>query len=332
MRSLAKGPWFTFTAQKLAQLPCASTCLTHFINSLSLSQYQQSQCRFSTNISGGPSSKALKIKELMQKSGSPLGKCRKALEKANEDVEAALHLLLSPEVNLSDVAEKAREGAVWYTVSKDKHKGLLLEMNCQTDFLSGTDAFFDLRLLISKYAVQLSPELKDQLLVEAILALSVEEEGMKQTLKQKINQLIANTGEAIELRRARWVTTENGVIGAYSNGSRCAALVALEVHGAPPEEFVDFANELAGHIAAFKPKFLTPEESDDKSDEYIRENVLLAQSFDAYGTDSVRLALEEEAEEHSGCTLSIKEFVRFELEIPEPEDFRSEVERLTRKT
>ena len=102
------------------------------------------------------------------------------------------------------------------------------------------------RLLISKYAVQLSPELKDQLLVEAILALSVEEEGMKQTvrwntqfftlvhsesqclrlsnvsslpqLKQKINQLIANTGEAIELRRARWVTTENGVIGAYSNG------------------------------------------------------------------------------------------------------------------
>ena len=59
----------------------------------------------------------------------------------------------------------------------------------------------------------------------------------------------------------------------------------MEVHGAPPEEFVDFANELAGHIAAFKPKvnsvglsvsglthfeFLTPEESDDKSDEYIR--------------------------------------------------------------
>ena len=39
------------------------------------------------------------------------------------------------------------------------------------------------RLLISKYAVQLSPELKDQLLVEAILALSVEEEGMKQTVR-----------------------------------------------------------------------------------------------------------------------------------------------------
>ena len=39
------------------------------------------------------------------------------------------HWPLCPEVNISDVAEKAREGAVWYTVSKDKHKGLLLEVS-----------------------------------------------------------------------------------------------------------------------------------------------------------------------------------------------------------
>ena len=95
------------------------------------------------------------IKDLREKSGAGMADCKKALEETNGDIPKAIEYLRKKGAAMATKrADKiAKEGAVKSLISEDKSKGVIIEVNCETDFVAKGDGFQNFAQEIAKTAL-----------------------------------------------------------------------------------------------------------------------------------------------------------------------------------
>ena len=187
------------------------------------------------------------VAELRGKTDAPMMECKKALTEADGDMAKAEELL---RVKLGSKAGKASsrvtaEGVV--TSFLAGNKGALLEVNCETDFVTKNDSFLAMAQAAAKLIVEHNPAN-----VEAMGALSYSQDGFGPTLEDVRKGLIGKIGENMSFRRFKRFEGANS-LSAYLHGTRIGVVVEFE--GAETA-----AKDVAMHVAAMKPVSLTSAE------------------------------------------------------------------------
>lgn len=196
---------------------------------------------------------AAQVKELREKTGVGMMECKNALTENDGDMEKAI--LWLRERGMSRAAKKAgrvtAEGLVEVLISQDQKCGVVVEVNCETDFVSKNDDFQN----FAKEAASLALSNK---------AATVEElKGLKMStglsVDESLTALIAKIGENLQVRRVEELSVSNGVVAGYIHmGGKIGSLVALEGKTGPDVE--EAAKDLAMHVAAASPRYLTSSE------------------------------------------------------------------------
>ncbi|MFW6295511.1 MAG: translation elongation factor Ts, partial [Halanaerobium sp.] len=190
------------------------------------------------------------IKELRSRTGAGVLDCKKALNKVDGDIEAAVEHLR--EKGMAAAAKKAgrvaAEGLVSLNISDDRKKGVLVEVNSETDFVAKNENFQSLVSDISEHLMQ----------SEADEVETVEKEAWfkdeSDTVNDVIKAAIASIGENINLRRFKKIETDGYLFGYIHMGGKIGVLA--EFANEFSEEKAQTAKDVAMHIAAINPDFL----------------------------------------------------------------------------
>ena len=299
------------------------------------------------------------VKELRERTGAGMMDCKAALQETNGDMEQAVDLLRKK--GLAKAAKKAgriaAEGLIGLAV--EGPKGVLVEVNSETDFVARNDLFQGLVKMIANVALTVGTDM------EKIKAAKVGHI----TIADAIADTIAKIGENMTLWRASQISVGTGVIASYVHNSveeglgKIGVLVALESTG-KADELKRFGRMVAMHVAASNPQAidssgLDPEvvrrEKDVLADKYkaqgkpanvvekivesglktfYKEVCLLDQAYIHEPDKSVSQAIKE-AEGKAGGPIKVTGFVRYALGegIDRPEnDFGGEVAALVKST
>jgi elongation factor Ts len=185
------------------------------------------------------------IKELRDSTGISVMQCKKALEEAEGDMEKALAILkkTSSDVALKKADRETKDGAV--SAKAKAGKGVLLSLLCETDFVSKNEDF-----------VKVLDTLLDK-------ALDSGKDKVEEEAKGLIDGLIQKTGENISLGEI--LEVEGDTINYYIHGNKKAVLVSLEGGNE------DLAKDIAMHVAAMRPEYISEEEIDEDTRERMIE-------------------------------------------------------------
>jgi elongation factor Ts len=190
------------------------------------------------------------VKELRTRTGAGMMECKNALTETGGDMDAAIEVLRKKGAAKADkkAGRIAAEGVVISALSDDQAAGVLLEVNCETDFVAKDENFKSFAEGVARTVLDEQPA--D---VDALAKLNVA--GGGQSVEQARIDLINKIGENISLRRFQVVRAPEGArIGAYSHGTRIGVLVTVE--GGRD----DLGKDLAMHIAASQPQYITRDE------------------------------------------------------------------------
>ncbi len=184
------------------------------------------------------------VGELRAKTDAPMMECKKALTEADGDMERAEEIL---RVKLGNKAGKAAaritaEGVVAAAV--DGTTGALIEINCETDFVSKNDAFLAFTNACAKLVADKNPA--D---VAALSALPLSQEGFGPTVEDVRKGLIGKISENMSIRRFKRYAG-GGKLAHYLHGTRIGVVVEHDGDGT-------VAKDVAMHVAAMKPKALS---------------------------------------------------------------------------
>ena len=183
------------------------------------------------------------VAELRAKTDAPMMECKKALTEADGDMAKAEEIL---RVKLGTKAGKAAsrvtaEGVVASFV--EGTTGAMIEVNCETDFVTKNDSFLALANAAAKLVAQNNPA--D---IEALGALAYNQDGFGPTLEEVRKGLIGKIGENMSFRRFKRVA--GGQTASYLHGTRIGVLVEFDGQE-------QAAKDVAMHVAAMKPVALT---------------------------------------------------------------------------
>jgi elongation factor Ts len=193
------------------------------------------------------------VKRLRELTAAGMMDCKKALEETDGDFDKAVEYLRVK--GLKGVTKRegrsASNGLVTAQIADDNSKGTLLELNCETDFVAKGDRFQQVAAELLAHAAATGPAE-----VPALLASTFPTSG--KTVQEFIDEANATLGEKIELRR--FADFEGGYVAAYLHKTspdlpaQVGVLVQLDKPNA------ETAKDVAQHIAAFAPKYLTREQ------------------------------------------------------------------------
>ena len=199
------------------------------------------------------------VKELREKSGAAMMDCKKALVESSGDFDKAFEWLRQKGVaSASKKSSRATsEGLVVGNVDASGKKAVLVEVNCETDFVAKNEEFVALCNKIAESALEASASTVDA-------ALQAKVKGGSGTVGELITAAIAKTGENIQVKRVSFLQIESGegVIGQYLHtlGGKMGALLKLVSDKKVPETGANIARELAMHIVSTKPTYMTKDE------------------------------------------------------------------------
>ena len=280
---------------------------------------------------------AAMVKELRDQTGAGMMDCKAALSETGGNLDAAVDWLRKK--GLSKAAKKAgrtaAEGLVGIAVKGAK--GILVEVNSETDFVARNDLFQGLVKMIADVALDAGPSLDKILAAKA----------GNITISEAIADTIAKVGENMSLRRATGLSVGKGAIASYVHNAvsdglgRIGVVVALESAG-KDDELKAFGRMVAMHVASANPQATDPSGLDaaaierekavltdkakaqgkpanviDKIVEsglktFYKEVCLLDQGFIFDDKKSVAQAIKE-AEAKAGAPIKVTGFVRFGL-------------------
>ena len=216
------------------------------------------------------------VKELRDQTGAGMMDCKAALNESGGNLEAAVDWLRKK--GLSKAAKKAgriaAEGLVGIALAATK--GIVVEVNSETDFVARNDLFQGLVKMIADTALDTGPD------VAKILAARVG----SITIADAIADTIAKVGENMTLRRVAGLSVGQGTVASYVHGSvadglgRIGVIVALESAG-KVDELKSFGRSVAMHVASANPQAIDPTGLDPAAVE--REKNVLADKFKAQG-------------------------------------------------
>ncbi|SEB02831.1 elongation factor Ts [Thalassobacillus cyri] len=190
------------------------------------------------------------VKELREKTGAGMMDCKKALTESDGDMDKAMEWLR--EKGISKAQKKAdriaAEGSAHVEV--DGNTAVLLEVNCETDFVTKNDQFKALLQELGKHLLSQKPATAEEALEQKL-------HGEGDTVNEYINSTIAKIGEKISLRRFTILNkTDNDAFGAYIHmGGNIGVLTLLE--GTTDEAA---AKDVAMHTAAVNPRYVSRDE------------------------------------------------------------------------
>ncbi|MCE3233420.1 MAG: tsf [Rickettsiaceae bacterium] len=295
---------------------------------------------------------AAAIKDLREKTQAGMMDCKKALTECNGNMEEAIDWLRKK--GLSAAAKKsgrvAAEGLV--AVASDASRGVVIELNSETDFAAKNDKFKNLAAGIVKVAFEKTADIEK--------LKQTPYSGSANTVEQEVAELVGVVGENMQLRRAAEVSGDVVVSyihnAAAPNMGKIGVLVAFKTAG-DKAKAADFGKKVAMHIAAARPIALNTSDVDPALVErernifteqarasgkpedviakmiegrvrkYYAEVVLVEQAFVLDGKTPVKDALKAAEKEIGGAT-EIVSYVRFELGEgieKKVEDFAAEV-------
>ncbi|MDT0378764.1 translation elongation factor Ts [Streptomyces sp. DSM 42041] len=271
---------------------------------------------------------AADVKKLRELTGAGMMDCKKALDEAEGNVDKAVEILRVK--GQKGVAKResrtAENGAVVARIADDKASGVLVELKCETDFVAKGEKFQAAADAVAAHVAATSPADTAALLASEIEA--------GKTVQAYVDEANANLGEKIVLDR--FAQFSGGFVASYLHRTspdlppQVGVLVELD------KENAEIAKDVAQHIAAFSPKFLSREEIPAETVEnerriaeetareegkpeqalpkivegrvngFFKENCLLDQPFAKDNKKSVQKILDE-----AGVTL--KRFARFRV-------------------
>ena len=202
---------------------------------------------------------AASVKELRERTGAGMMDCKKALAENNGDLEKAIEFLR--EKGLAAAAKKAgriaAEGLVNALIASDKKVGVLVEVNCETDFVAKNPDFQQFVKDVSQGILEKAPA--D---VESLANITL---NNGKTVAETITGLVATIGENMAVRRfARFQVKSIGLVESYIHmGGKIGVLVEISANKAETlnhPEFLALVKDLAMQVAAAKPEYVKRDE------------------------------------------------------------------------
>lgn len=196
---------------------------------------------------------AQQVKQLREQTGAGMMECKNALKESEGNMDKAVEWLRQK--GLAAAAKKssraASEGLVVGKVSDNGKQAVLIEVNCETDFVARNEQF---QAFTSELAeIALKAKVQD---AEALLALAHNGKKVSDLVADKISTI----GENLVVRRVAFIDLPgNGCIGLYVHalGGKMGALVSLESDkDLPPADLSQVGRDLAMHIVSAKPQYL----------------------------------------------------------------------------
>lgn len=281
------------------------------------------------------------VKELREMTQAGMMDCKKALVEAEGELEKAIEWLR--EKGLAAAAKKAgriaAEGMVASYVSDDASVGVIVEINCETDFVANTDNFKSFCKNVAKHIAMANPADVDALLSQKYI------EDDSKTITDLVSDATVAIGEKISIRRFARFETKEGAIESYIHmGGKIGVLVQMSndtpaTFGAPA--FKTCYHDVALQIAAAKPSYVRKEEVptdnlnkekeilraqalnegkpekivdrmvEGRIEKYYKEVCLLDQPFVKDGDKAISQVLAETGKE-IGAKIDVVKFERFE--------------------
>ncbi|MET8178916.1 translation elongation factor Ts [Streptomyces sp. NPDC005336] len=273
---------------------------------------------------------AADVKKLRELTGAGMLDCKKALDEAEGNVDKAVEIVRVK--GQKGVAKResrtAENGAVVSLIADDKTSGVLVELKCETDFVAKGDKFVAVADAVAAHVLKSAPA--D---LEALLASEIE---AGKTVQAFVDEANATLGEKIVLDR--FAEFSGAYVAAYMHRTspdlppQVGVLVELD------QENAEVAKDVAQHIAAFAPKFLSRDEIPAETVEnerrvaeatareegkpeaalpkivegrvtgFFKENVLVDQAFAKDNKKTVQKVLDE-------AGVSLKRFARFRVGV-----------------
>ena len=208
------------------------------------------------------------VKELRERTGAGMMECKKALVESNGDIEAAIEAMRkSGQAKAAKKAGRtAADGVVVIRISDDGKRGVMVEVNSETDFVAKDANFSQFAEAVADVALESGAE--D---VEALAAMPVGS-GEDMTVSAAREALIAKIGENIQVRRLVRFAGGTGTLHSYRHGVRIGVVVELEGGDAA------LGKDVAMHVAASNPMCVdadqVPAEKLEKEKEIFRAQAL----------------------------------------------------------
>ena len=279
------------------------------------------------------------VQELREKTGAGMMDCKRALEEGGGDLEEAIKVLRKKGIATAEKksVRAASDGLVAATISEDASAGVLIEVNCETDFVAKTDDFKSLVDRTGRLILASAPA------DEAALMVLPSPEDAAQTVKDMVVAKIAKLGENIQIRRFVRYQGQAAMISSYIHaGGKIGILLEASCESADvagKAETKELLKDLCMQVAASAPRFVSREEVtqevlasereiyrdqvlaqgkpanivdkivDGKMNKFFEENCLLEQPF----IKDTGVKVQDHMGAVTGQALQVKRFTRFVL-------------------
>ena len=280
---------------------------------------------------------AAMVKELREMTGAGMMECKKALAEVEGDMEKAIDVLRTR--GLAAAAKKAgratNEGTVAALLSDDAKSGVVLELNCETDFVGMNEKF-------KAYADRMAKVALDNKISD-VDALKAAADADGETVEAILTDCVHVMGEYTTLKRVQVV--ESGAVASYIHmGGKIGVLVEFEVEGIDPatDEFQTYGRDVAMQVAAIpavaanreqvpaeviehemsiykaqaaesgKPEAIQEKIATGRLEKFYKENCLTEQEFVKNSDQTIQQYTDATAKQLGG-TIKVVNFVRFAL-------------------
>lgn len=197
------------------------------------------------------------VKELRDQTGAGMMACKEALKENNGDIELATDYLRKKGLAAAQKKQTrtAAEGKIVTAV--EGNLGILLEVNCETDFVSKGDDFQQFSDMIANVALKNKPKTIEELITMTAPS--------GKTVSEEVNQMTLKCGEKVDVRRLEITElSKGGLISSYNHGGRIGVIASVETEAdVTAPLFQDLVKDLGMHIAAASPRFVNSSDIDE---------------------------------------------------------------------
>ncbi len=283
------------------------------------------------------------IKHLREITGAGVLDCKKALQEVDGDVDQAIDFLRKKGLAAAfkKASREANEGLVSARVSEDGKIAVMVEVNCETDFVARTEDFIN---FVDSLVRQVSEQPKVDNAETLLAAPYIDNEGL--TVAEQLTETIAKLGENMVIRRvARFDLEGDGLLDSYIHiGGRVGVLVDIAGGNAESSGFANLVHDVALQVAAASPQYVSEDEvptdviesekniyraqlAEDKKPDNIKERIIEGKLKKWYSEVALlnqefvkesKLTIDQLLKQQSkalGADIKIRRFARFELGV-----------------
>ena len=267
------------------------------------------------------------VKKLREMTGVGMMDCKRALEEADGDFDKAIEFLRKKGIKTSEKRKdrEAKEGLIVAKIADDSKSGILVEVNCETDFVARNEEFATFADEMAALILRERP-----VDLDALKALDFKDD---RTVGEALIDLIGKIGEKLDIRRFQTLTSDEGQVISYIHpGARLGVLIDLQGNGhlaatgrdvamqvaalnpiathreeVPPEvqeKELEIGREAARNQG--KPEHLIDRIATGKLNRYFKDHVLVEQPFVKDASRTVKEMLQQ-------AQADVRTFVRFAL-------------------